>query len=144
MKLFKPTPMKALIIISSAALCLFCSCEKEMDCIGSDCVYPEAIVAIDSISQNHIYSTLITREGEQLVYALSLSPEINEQEFMDYTGYSPEWPTVIDPTDDQGQILKVYYVASNQFYVAGDAHYINACDAGLEIVAFGDDLILTY
>src|SRR5690349_10219444 len=106
MKLFKPAVMKTILITSAAVLCIFASgCEKQSECIGTDCVYPEAVVAIDSISHNHIYTTLVNREGERLGYTLSLSPEVDAHDFAKYTGFHSQWPTLSRPNPDEERIL---------------------------------------
>lgn len=120
---------------------VFTSCKKQAVCFGDDCTFPEATVAIDSMINNQIYVTLINSEGNSFAYPLSLSPVVDEMEFMSYSGIKGSTST--DMKSD-GRLLKVYYVAEDQSYVQNNATYINANNTNLEIVAFGNDLNLTY
>ncbi len=113
-----------------------------MECIGMDCTYPEAVVAIDSIVNERIYTTLVNSDGAPFTAELSLSSEINVEDFYRYVDFTGE--IAIDSRTDGESVLKVYYISENQSYVENNAEFINANSTKFEIVAFGDDLHLTY
>ncbi len=129
------------IFITGMIAIVFSSCQKQANCFGTDCIYPEATVAIDSIVNQRIYVTLLNSEGNAFAYPLTLSPSIDQTEFMSYSGIKGS--TATDMKSD-GRILKVSYVSEDQSYIQNNAGYINAFETELEIVAFGQDLILTY
>ena len=133
--------IKSIFCICFFTTIVFTSCKKQSICIGEDCIFPEATVAVDSIINNRVYVTLLNSEGNSFAYPLSLSPAIDETDFMSYAGIKGSTST--DMKSD-GRLLKVYYVSDDQSYVQNNATYINANSTNLEIVAFGNDLNLTY
>ena len=135
--------MKQIIIVLIAAI-LFASCSKSVECIGSDCTFPEAVVTIDSISNKIVYSTLLNSEGVAFVCPLILSPEIDETDFIRFTGFQSANYAENHSESANGRIVKIYYVADDQSYVGNNASYINALQTTLEIVSYGDSLRLTY
>ena len=102
-------------------------------CIGEDCVHPEGMAAIDSISGDLYYVTLENNEGSDFVCSLTLSPEINPEVFTDTNEMSsgPSMPTGEGSAANQ---FKVYYVSSDQSYVRSNADYIHAEQTELQIL----------
>ena len=134
--------MKQIAIITVMIAIAISGCARKGTCFGPDCIYPEAVVALDSIIEDRIYTTLVTSEGKPLVATLTLSPEIDVEEFNRYIDFTGD--PGIETKNSEGSVLKVYYISENQSYVTNNAEYINLSSTTLEIVAFGDDLQLTY
>lgn len=135
--------MKQAIFILVAAGML-ASCSKTVECIGSDCTFPEAVVTIDSISNKIVYSTLLNSDGVPFVCPLVLSPEIDETDFIRFTGFQSTNYAENHSESANGKIIKIYYVADDQSYVFNNSSYINALKTTLEIVSYGDSLRLSY
>ncbi len=135
--------MKQVVAVFAFAAVLSEACTKQTVCAGSDCILPEAAVAVDSIVQDAYFVTLLNSADQSLVCVLHVSPLIDEKALQAYV----ESCSVKDCPP--GQIndprpVKVYYSAVDQSYVTENAAFINAGSTALEIVGFGDDLILTY
>lgn len=131
--------MKTFLFAAITAI-LFASCAKQTNCIGTDCVLPEAAIAIDSVTNNGIYVRLPNNEGGFFACTLELASNINQEEFIEaasaYTTASP-----IQGNENQTMpMLKVYYVAEDQSYVRENARYIHATNNKLEIISYGNNL----
>jgi len=135
--------MKFIAVISILAV-VFTSCSRETECFGLDCTYAEAVVSVDSISDKIIYTTLVNSEGLPFVCSLTLSPEINETDFIRFTGFQSGNYTENHSESANGRVIKVYYVSDDQSYIQNNTDYINALGTTLEIEAYGDSLRLTY
>lgn len=140
MNTFATRVIKSFLIFGISVIGLT-SCQKQADCFGDDCIYPEATVEIDSITNNRIYVSLLNSEGNAFTCPLSLSPGLDEKEFMNYTVMKGPVESGMKLNERK---LKVTYTATDQSYITTNAQYINAFQTKLEIVAFGEDLILTY
>ena len=131
--------MKTFLFAAITAV-LFASCTKQTTCIGSDCVLPEATIAIDSVTNNGIYVRLPNNEGGYFDCTLALASHINQEEFIEAaSAYAMASP--IQGNENQSMpMLKVYYVAEDQSYVRENARYIHATNNKLEIISFGNNL----
>ncbi len=128
------------LFITTAALIMLAGCTKQTACIGSDCVLPEAAIAIDSVTTNGIYVNLPNNEDGFYATTLQLAADINQDDFLEaasaYTTASPLPGNENEPLP----MLKVYYIAEDQSYVRENARYIHASNTKFEIISYGNNL----
>lgn len=133
--------MKTLSIIAILILPFLFSCSKETVCIGYDCVIPEDVAVIDSVSTEGVHITLINNEGNSYPLIMQLADDLPSDVFYAYVqSQAPEEMTFPDSPAVSSATAKVYYISTNQDYVRNNARYVHATQTEFEIVAFADNL----
>ena len=122
------------LVITTAALIMLAGCTKQTACIGSDCVLPEAAIAIDSVTTNGIYVNLPNNENGFYATTLQLAADINQDDFLEAASALP------GNENEPLPMLKVYYIAEDQSYVRENARYIHASNTKFEIISYGNNL----
>ncbi|HNV99810.1 MAG TPA: hypothetical protein PKL06_10610 [Chitinophagales bacterium] len=137
---YKQKKMKTLSIIAILIFPFLFSCSKETACIGYDCVIPEDVAVIDSVSAEGVHITLINYEGNSYPLIMQLAEDQSSDVFQAYLqSQAPEGMTFPDSAAVSSATAKVYYISTNQDYVRNNARYVHATQTEFEIVAFSDN-----